>query len=186
MRIFPFLSLRMEKMPPSASADARARSISSATVSVSTMSSRGVDWTPIFTSTTFLSAEFRVDGARSNEINLPTPRTERVCPPAPGPQANRARARAIARPLAGERPAADAAPRQPAQQLLRGILWDVLPVAHPVACADIGHADQPHAEQVRLVVPDAGILPDHLADHFGALLHRGIQPFPHGGLITKI
>src|SRR6202035_2102348 len=67
-------------------------------------------------------------------------------------------------PLARHRPAADAAPGQPGDQLLRLVLGDGPVVAEPVPRADLGHADQRHAQQLRLVLAQARILVDGLAD----------------------
>src|SRR5215469_3469468 len=177
MRIFPPFSSASENTRPSASAAVRARSTSSAVVSVSTMSSRGADWIPILTSTTILSAAIPSrDACDSPARNYFMNRCARSTRRHPDYRTG----------SPGERPAADAAPGQPAQQLLRGILGDIPAGAHPVPGADVGHSDEPHPQQVRLVVLDPGVLADHPADHFRALVHRGIQPLPHGRLIAKI
>src|SRR5215469_6172928 len=51
---------------------------------------------------------------------------------------------------AGERPAADPAPRQPGEKLLGGVLGDRPAAAEPVPGADLCHADKRHTEQMRL------------------------------------
>src|SRR5215472_14338382 len=70
--------------------------------------------------------------------------------------------------VAGPRPAADTAPGQPGHELLGGILRDRPVGAKPVGGADLGHSNQAHAQQVRLLVADAGVLGDDLADHLRA------------------
>src|SRR5262249_26886399 len=88
--------------------------------------------------------------------------------------------------IGGPWPAADPAPGQPRHQLLRGILRDLPVRAEPVGGADLGHADQAHAQQIRFLVPDAGVLGDDLADHFGAVAAGFLQPGPHRRLVAQV
>src|SRR5215475_11903569 len=84
------------------------------------------------------------------------------------------------------RPAADPPPRQPGYQLLGGVLGDLLAGAEPEGGTGLGHADQPHAQQVRLVVADPRVLPDDLADDLRAVACRRLQPVADGGLVTQV
>src|SRR6516162_5776251 len=94
------------------SAASRSRSISAAVASVSTTSSRGMDWIPILTSTLLLISPL----------------------------------------VGGAGPAADPAPGQAGHQLLGCLLGDRPQRAEPVPGADLGHADEADAQQMRLVV----------------------------------
>src|SRR5207342_518220 len=80
------------------------------------------------------------------------------------------------------RPAADTAPGQPRHELLGGFARDVVPLAQPVSRGDLGHTDHAHAQQVRLVVGEPGVLPDRLADDRGALPLGAVEPVADGGL----
>src|SRR5215469_4335184 len=164
--IFPSLPFGRMNSRPSAKAEANARSISSGDESVSTTSSRGIDWIPILTSTAFLSVSVlgatghRAAGAGAVVFGTAV--------------------------LTGPRPAADPPPRQPRDQLLGGVLGDHLVRAEPERGADLGHADQAHAEQARLVVTDPRVLPDDLADDLGTVTRRPVQPVADGGLVAEV
>src|SRR5215470_7182898 len=86
----------------------------------------------------------------------------------------------------GERPAADAAPGKPREQVLSEALIDSAIGAQPVPGADLSHPDQSHAEQVSFLIRDARVLPDKLADHLGALVHGPLQALPDGGFVAEI
>jgi hypothetical protein len=83
-------------------------------------------------------------------------------------------------------PAADAAPRKPGHHLLGGLSRDVTVAAEPVSRAHLRHAYHRHAQQVRLVVGNPGILPDYLADQIRAFLLYAVEPCPDGGLVAEI
>src|ERR1700733_7539099 len=83
-------------------------------------------------------------------------------------------------------PAADTAPGEPGQQLLGGVLGYRPAGTEPVPGTHLGHANQGHAQQVRLVVGQAGVFADELADHVGARTHRAVQPVPDGWLVAEI
>src|ERR1700683_4199259 len=83
-------------------------------------------------------------------------------------------------------PAADTAPGEPRQQLLGGVLGYRPAGTEPVPGAHLGHADQGHAQQVRLVAGQAGVFADELADHVGTCTHRAVQAVPDGGLVAEI
>src|SRR5262249_45224702 len=87
--------------------------------------------------------------------------------------------------LARPWPAADPPPGEPRYELLGGVLGDHLSRAEPVGGAELGHADQAHAQQVRLIVADARILPDDLADDVRAVTGRAVKPLADGGLVAK-
>src|ERR1700753_2032858 len=84
------------------------------------------------------------------------------------------------------RPAADAAPGEPRDELLGRLLGDRAERAQPVTGADLGHAEEPDGEQVGLVVCQAGVLPDHLADQVGALLVGRVEPGAAGGFVGEV
>src|SRR5258708_5800231 len=86
----------------------------------------------------------------------------------------------------GQRPAADAAPGKAREQVLSQLLIDRALGAQPVSGTDLRHPDQSHAEQVSLVVRDAGILADELADHLGALVDGPLEALPDGRLVAEI
>src|SRR6266487_3325983 len=123
---------------------------------------------PIFTSTAF----------------LPPPGSSRV----QGQAADRVSPLQVSRSpgSAGARPAADTAPRKPGGELLGGALWNEPVRAQPVARAHLCHADQAHAEQVRLGIGQARVLPDDLADHLGAFLQGALEPCPYRGLVAQV
>jgi len=83
-------------------------------------------------------------------------------------------------------PAADAAPGQPGDKLLGGFPWDGTDRAEPVPGAHLGHAEQPDGEQVRLVIGEARIFLDHLADQVSAPTVGRIQPLAHRGLAGQV
>src|SRR5260221_1012689 len=83
-------------------------------------------------------------------------------------------------------PAADSSPGKPGEELLGGLLGYGAVGAEPVPGADLSHADQRHAEQVCLVVAEARVLADELADHVGAGAHGAVQPGPHLRLVAQV
>src|SRR6266478_5280349 len=87
---------------------------------------------------------------------------------------------------AGARPATDTTPGEPRHPLLGGVLRDGPIRAQPVPGAHLGHADETHAEQVRLGIGDPGVLADDLADHLRTVLQRTLEPLPHGRFVAQI
>src|SRR5215469_7695913 len=85
-----------------------------------------------------------------------------------------------------QRPATDASPGQPGDELLGGILRDLLVRAQPVPGADLGHSDKSDAEQVRLGIAYASVFADELADHVGAVVDRLVHPPADGWLVAEI
>ena len=127
-------SLRRPAPPPGR---ARPRS---AVASVSTTSSRGMDWMPILTSTADLLCARPGHGLCAVSGFLSVVRGQPLMPR----QASRATScSAASLGMASSR-------------------------AQPVPGADLGHAQQPDGQQVGLVVGQAGVLLDHLADQVGA------------------
>src|ERR1700761_3328475 len=154
---FCVLSARIALPPGAASAAARSRSTSSAVASVSTTSSRGMDWMPILTSMVPLSV-------------LWAPLWSGL----------------VLALVGSAGPAADAAPGQPRDQLLGRVLRDRAERAQPVPRADLGHADHADRQQVRLVVRQAGVLLDHLADQVGARPVRRVKLGADGRLVGEV
>src|SRR5882724_10476428 len=125
---FPSLSSERTNSPPSDSALARERSISSGDALVSSTSSRGIDWIPILTSTVLLSV-LVLGTAGLGTAGLGTT----------GLGTAGLGAAVFTRPW----PAADPPPRQPGYELLGGVLGDLMARAEPEGGTGLGHADQP-------------------------------------------
>src|SRR3569833_1731734 len=151
----------------SLSASETACSTSSADREVSTTSSLGTDCTPILTCTSFLRdasfPPYTASGVITGTMS---------CPPV--------------RRSGGARESADTAPGQAGDEVLGRFLGDRAALRQPVAGADLGHADQAHAQQVRLVAGDAGVLLDDLSDLLGALLVGLLDPGPYGRDVAQV
>src|SRR6476661_5492916 len=174
----PLSSVRLSS-PPSARAWRTVSDTCSGVWSDSNVISRATFCTPILTSTAL-------------------PFVSGACPP--GPRAARAAgflrrltrrrgrtfpARDLAVP-AGLGEAAKAPPGQGSDQSGGLVAGDGRALRQPEAGADLGHAGERHAQQVRLGLGQAGVLADDHRDGLGAVLRDLVDTVAHGGLVGQV